>query len=72
MFPSARDKLLLLVDFFSAAYQSTNKILLPIIFVIAIPADYHFREKAVGLLAIDLSTTACKKLFQCISFQNYF
>lgn len=54
MFPSARNKPLLSADFFSAAYQSTNKFLLPIIFVVAIPADYHFRGKVVGLSAMDL------------------
>lgn len=73
MFPSGRDKPLLSVDFFcSVVYQSTNEILLSIIFVVAIPADYHFRGKAVGLSATDLSTKACKQIFQCISVQIYF
>lgn len=62
----SKDKPLLSVDFFSAAYQSAKKILLPVIFVAAVPADYHFRGKAVGLSAVDLSTNACKKKFQCI------
>lgn len=77
MFPSARDKPLLSVDFFSAAYESTNKILLSIIFVFAIPPYYHFsrlsfQRKSCRTVSNKLVKNSMQKIFQYISFQNYF
>lgn len=53
MFPSVRDKPLLSTGFFSTGYLSTNKILLPIIFVVPIPADYHWLQRKGHSTVID-------------------